>query len=110
VHVIRIESNKYQMRGVTLYTLLSVLLVSSFLVIPASAKKSNNMAEQKKTNWAELVGKTGEEAKAAILKDRPGLEVHIFPEDSMMTTDYREDRVRILVDTADKVAQAPHVG
>lgn len=67
------------------------------------------MASQK-TKWAELVGKTGEEAKAAILQDRPGLHVDIIPEDSMMTMDFRKDRVRIMINAAGKVVKAPSVG
>lgn len=89
--------------------LLSVFVLSSLLVIQTEAKKSSNMASMKK-KWPELVGKLGEEAKEEILKERPGLEIQVIPEDSMMTMDFREDRVRILVDANQKVSQAPRVG
>nr|XP_054754570.1 uncharacterized protein LOC129260639 [Lytechinus pictus] len=107
------------MKGPALYTLLPIVVLTSVLLVPACATKSNKMASQK-TKWAELVGKTGEEAKAVILQERPGLtvsiletcftQVQILPEDSMMTMDFREDRVRILVDGAGKVVKSPSIG
>ena len=63
-----------------------------------------------KEEWPELAGKTGEEAKAAILKDDSKLQVDVLPEGSMVTMDYRLDRVRIFVDEAGKVARAPRKG
>ncbi|XP_041454383.1 subtilisin-chymotrypsin inhibitor-2B-like [Lytechinus variegatus] len=97
------------MKGPALYTLLPIVVLTSVLLVPACATKSNKMASQK-TKWAELVGKTGEEAKAVILQERPGLNVQILPEDSMMTADFCQDRVRILVDGAKKVVKAPSIG
>ena len=64
-----------------------------------------------KEQWPELVGKTGEEAKAAILKERPELRVQILDEGSMVTMDYCTDRVRIFVNPSTKrVTQAPGTG
>ena len=63
-----------------------------------------------KEEWPELAGKTGEEAKAAILEDDSKLQVDVLPEGSMVTMDYRLDRVRIFVDEAGKVARAPRKG
>ena len=57
-----------------------------------------------------LVGMTGEEAKAEIMAINPTLEVHIVPEGSMMTADYRLNRVRIFVDKNGKVAREPQRG
>jgi len=56
-----------------------------------------------KEQWPELVGKTGEEAKAAVLKDRPELKVEIMPELGPCTMDFRQDRVRIFVNKDGKV-------
>ena len=63
-----------------------------------------------KEEWPELVGKTGPEAKAIIQQDRPELtEIQVLPADSMVTCDYRTDRVRIFT-TGGKVASTPRVG
>jgi hypothetical protein len=60
-----------------------------------------------KTSWPEVVGFSVEEAKKAILKDKPDADIVVLPVGSIVTADYRPDRVRIFVDT---VAQTPHVG
>jgi hypothetical protein len=62
--------------------------------------------------WPEksLVGMTGEAAKNEIKDVDPSLEVHVLPEDSMVTMDYREDRVRIFVDADGKVVRQPNAG
>jgi hypothetical protein len=36
--------------------------------------------------------------------------VHVVPENSMVTMDFREDRVRIFVDGEGKVVSAPTLG
>lgn len=64
-----------------------------------------------KEDWPELVGKSGEEARSIILRERPELrEVHVLPSDSMVTCDYRVDRVRVFTTTDGKVASTPRVG
>jgi len=60
-----------------------------------------------KTSWAEVVGLSIEEAKKVILKDKPDADIVVLPVGSIVTPDYRPDRVRIFVDT---VAETPHVG
>lgn len=62
--------------------------------------------------WPEksLVGMTGEDAKKEIKGVDPSLEVHVLPEDSMVTMDYRTDRVRIFVDADGKVVRQPNAG
>jgi len=59
---------------------------------------------------AKAVGKTGEEAKNIILKDDPSIDVHVIPQGSPVTRDYRINRVRVYVDTNGIVAQAPRRG
>jgi hypothetical protein len=64
-----------------------------------------------KESWPELVGKTGEEAKAIISKERPDLtKVDVLKENSPVTKDHRVTRVRIFVDDHQKVSKAPHTG
>jgi heat shock protein HslJ len=63
-------------------------------------------------NWGgqSLVGMTGEEAKAEIEAINPSLEVHTVPEGSMVTADWRLNRVRIWVDKNGNVAREPQRG
>lgn len=64
-----------------------------------------------KTSWPELVGKTAPEAKAIIEQETDNkVTVHIVPQDSMITMDYRMDRVRIFEDANHKVAKPPRSG
>ncbi|KAL3778781.1 hypothetical protein HJC23_002687 [Cyclotella cryptica] len=64
------------------------------------------------TKWPELslVGMTGEEAQNAIRAVDDTLEVRIVPEGSMVTMDYRLDRVRIYVDEENRVVRQPKRG
>jgi succinyl-CoA synthetase beta subunit len=54
-----------------------------------------------------LVGKSVEEAKKVILKDKPEAKIIVVLAGSIVTMDYRTDRVRLFVDT---VAEVPIVG
>ena len=57
------------------------------------------------------MGKNGEEAVAAIKAERPDLnQVVAMPDDSMMTMDMREDRVRVMCDKEGNVSRPPRVG
>ncbi len=64
------------------------------------------------SSWPEkiLTGMTGEEAQKEINNADPSLKVEILPEDSMMTMDYREDRVRIMVNADGNVVNQPQKG
>mmetsp|Transcript_23066 Transcript_23066/g.46141 ORF Transcript_23066/g.46141 Transcript_23066/m.46141 type:complete len:109 (-) Transcript_23066:195-521(-) len=57
-----------------------------------------------------LKGMSGEEAQKEIKNVDPFLETHVLPEDAIVTEDYREDRVRIFVDTQGKVVNQPQKG
>ncbi|KAI5021120.1 hypothetical protein ZWY2020_054530 [Hordeum vulgare] len=63
--------------------------------------------EEKKSSWPELVGKSIEDAREVILKDMPEADIEVLPTDSVVSADWRSNRVRILVDT---VATTPHIG
>ncbi|CAM0958476.1 unnamed protein product [Alopecurus aequalis] len=63
--------------------------------------------EEPRRLWPELVGKTIEEAKAIILKDKPDVDIVVLPVGAPMTRDMKPNRVRIFVDT---VAQVPYIG
>lgn len=86
----------------------------------AEASSSGAFEEEEAVNvnrssspaWQEkdMVGWVGEDAKALILAEDSFLHVMIVQENSMLTMDYREDRVRILVDENGKVARQPRIG
>jgi len=61
-------------------------------------------------SWPELVGKTSAEAKKAIQASRPDIKVQTIPMGSMMTMDFRTDRVRIFVDSTGLVSRPPKFG
>ena len=63
-----------------------------------------------KDEWPDLVGKSGEEAKAAIQADDSKLTVHVLPDGSIVTMDFRMDRVRIFVNEEGKVVRTPRKG
>ena len=67
--------------------------------------------EQLRTKtWTNFVGLTGQEAKDQMLREYPDVKVQIVPENSMVTMDYRLDRMRIYVDKDNKVVQPPKLG
>ena len=102
----------------TTFVILLALLLAS--VVAFDPKKSDGGEAAKscdepamptnKDEWPELTGKTGEDAKAAILKDDSKLQVDVLPEGSMVTMDYRLDRVRVFVGDDGKVVRAPRKG
>ena len=63
-----------------------------------------------KTEWPELVGKLVEEAKKVILQDKSEAQSVILPVGTILTMEYRIDRLRLFVDCLDKIAQVPRVG
>nr|1TM5_I Chain I, chymotrypsin inhibitor 2 [Hordeum vulgare subsp. vulgare] len=63
-----------------------------------------------KTEWPELVGKSVEEAKKVILQDKPAAQIIVLPVGTIVTAEYRIDRVRLFVDRLDNIAQVPRVG
>jgi hypothetical protein len=70
-------------------------------VVPADAKKI----------WPEVVGLSSSEAKKKILEDRPDASVHVvIPSHSVVTMDYCSNRVRVFVDSNDKVVEGPAIG
>ncbi|CAM0958473.1 unnamed protein product [Alopecurus aequalis] len=64
----------------------------------------------KKESWPEVVGKTIEEAKAIILKDKPDASFAVVPEDGPVHDDLRPNRVRLYVHANGTVACIPRAG
>ncbi len=69
------------------------------------------MNQGEKTSWPELNGKNVDEAVQQIKEENPELKVFKVPLGSMVTMDYRTDRVRVYYDEATKLVQRePHCG
>jgi hypothetical protein len=87
--------------------------VTTRSAVDETTQDTNNKLQQ----WPELdlVGYTGEDAKFAILaatttKEAEEMNVFIIPEDSMVTMDYRTDRVRVFVNEEGMVVRQPTIG
>ena len=95
------------MRFVHLLFLLSLLILITGTT--AELEQGEVMADQK-TEFPEMVGMSGEEAKAQLETIFPTFEIVIVPWDAMMTMDYREDRIRVRVDDDGNVKKVPRIG
>ncbi|KAK1396850.1 putative Subtilisin inhibitor 1 [Heracleum sosnowskyi] len=78
--------------------------------LPRSLESLLGGNHSRKTTWPEVVGMTGEEAKKQIEEESPGTSVHLIPQNTFVTMDYRTNRVRLYIDSSGKVAVAPKVG
>jgi hypothetical protein len=66
--------------------------------------------EPQPSSFPMLSGMDGEEAKAMLKSEYPSLSIQLLPENSIVTMDYREDRVRLFVDKGGKVVKVPMIG
>jgi len=64
---------------------------------------------ENKHSWPEVVGLSKEEAKKVIESEFQG-DVILVPEGSMVTMDFRMDRIRIFYNTENRVIRAPKTG
>lgn len=63
-----------------------------------------------KAEWPELLGRPWREAKASVETDRPELTVIVVPPGSVVTQDWREDRVWLFIDADENVVKVPRIG
>ncbi|GFP85183.1 proteinase inhibitor [Phtheirospermum japonicum] len=63
-----------------------------------------------KSSWPELVGQNGEAAAAVIEKQNPNVDAIVLPPGSMVTFDFRCDRVWVWVNESGVVYQTPFIG
>ncbi|KAK7309879.1 hypothetical protein RJT34_06967 [Clitoria ternatea] len=63
-----------------------------------------------KSSWQELVGINGEAATQVIIRENPRVKAFTVPEGSLVTTDFRCDRVRVFVNNQDIVTRVPKIG
>ncbi|CAJ1962947.1 unnamed protein product [Cylindrotheca closterium] len=90
-----------------------LLFLLSFLVLITGASaglEEGEIMTDQKTDFPEMVGMNGAEAKAQLESQFPSFQIDIVPWDAMLTMDYREDRIRIKVDESGKVKKSPRVG
>ncbi|KAF5826367.1 subtilisin-chymotrypsin inhibitor WSCI-like protein [Dunaliella salina] len=92
---------------------LLFLSACAFLAVPEAVELGGEdltMTVGAKRTWPELVGKPYAEAEAAIKRDAPDLTVSKVNSGSIVTMDFREDRVRVFVDKEGKVEKTPRPG
>ncbi|KAK1297733.1 hypothetical protein QJS10_CPB15g02000 [Acorus calamus] len=63
-----------------------------------------------KTEWPELVGVKGDVAVATIKAENPSLDVFTIKKGTIITKEFRSDRIRVWVDECGVVYEAPHIG
>ena len=76
----------------------------------SSRSDADNTTLQQDSPWYDLVGLDGQEAKDIIQAQFPELTVYVLPWGSIVTADYRTDRVRIYVDENNIVKVEPTIG
>ncbi|KAI3423278.1 uncharacterized protein J3R85_011247 [Psidium guajava] len=63
-----------------------------------------------KDAWPELVGSNGDAAALKIESENPAVDAVVLREGTIVTTDFRCDRVRVWVDGDRLVTQVPRIG
>lgn len=63
-----------------------------------------------KNSWPELVGRNGEEAAEIIMRENPKVDAIVVKQGSVVTMDFRCDRVWVWVDKHGNVKLTPHIG
>ncbi|XP_010907808.1 subtilisin inhibitor CLSI-I [Elaeis guineensis] len=63
-----------------------------------------------KEAWPDLVGLDAAEAEKRIKNDRPGIRIQVVPPDHFVTMDFDVGRVRLYIDSSDKIAKLPRIG
>ncbi|RVX22032.1 Inhibitor of trypsin and hageman factor [Vitis vinifera] len=63
-----------------------------------------------KNSWPELVGVHGEAAAAIIERENLNVKAGVVKEGTLVTTDFRCDRVRVWVDSYGIVSMVPKIG
>lgn len=63
-----------------------------------------------KEAWPDLVGLDVAEAEKRIKNDRPGIRIQVVPQGHFVTMDFDVGRVRLYIDSSDKIAKLPKIG
>lgn len=89
---------------------LNTLLISSILLGGAAALQDGEIMANTRTEFPEVIGMTGDAAKATLETEFPTMNIQVLPYGSMATMDFREDRIRIKLDENGVVSKAPRIG
>lgn len=74
------------------------------------AQKFDDYSSEKES-WPECVGMKAEQARLFLLEEtHNAVQVEIIPQDSIVTADYRTDRVRVFVSEDGIVTKEPRIG
>lgn len=88
---------------------LKFLFTAFCLIFSIMAAEHEHMLHR--MHFKDMIGHPGEEMKANIQHHHPEItEVHVVPQGSPVTMDFRPDRVRIYVDENGLVVKAPRPG
>ncbi|WCJ23955.1 Serine protease inhibitor potato inhibitor I-type family protein [Euphorbia peplus] len=63
-----------------------------------------------KDSWPELVGMNGDAASVIIMIQNPKVNALTVKEGSMVSGDFRCDRVRVFIDESQSVTEVPQIG
>ncbi|CAF1059388.1 unnamed protein product [Adineta ricciae] len=80
---------------------------TKFIDVPVVLVAKSKPKEEKKHQWPELLGTNGQEAVNIIKKETGFSQVVAIRAGSMVTMDYRNDRVRVYVDKNGIVTRTP---
>jgi len=90
------------------------VVLTTILVVQASRQHhaKRNVRGGGQLKWPELVGLPGLQAKAAILREYPDLDVQIWDHNSpgRLSKDYHMNRVKIITDKNGNVLSVPAIG
>ena len=80
-------------------------------IVKRGTDKACTMPDCSKSSWPELNGTDAQKAKEFLEETTSGMAIYLVPTGSMVTMDYRQDRVRIFYDTeTGKVVRTPQIG
>eukprot|EP01104_Vermistella_antarctica_P020191 TRINITY_DN84_c0_g1_i1.p2 TRINITY_DN84_c0_g1~~TRINITY_DN84_c0_g1_i1.p2 ORF type:complete len:105 (+),score=14.03 TRINITY_DN84_c0_g1_i1:84-398(+) len=89
---------------------LAIVLASCHARLSLHERLQGQRQDAMEKDFSPLVGMEKEEAKRWVTEKYPELKVHVLVEGSMVTRDYRTDRLRIFHNNAGVVTVAPRVG
>lgn len=73
-------------------------------------KRESILGVKRKSEWPELVGMDGLEARARIREEIPTVQANVVRQDDLITEEYHPGRVQIFVDDNSIVTWPPQIG
>jgi hypothetical protein len=90
--------------------LLIILILSLLLLSMSNTEGLKDSTVTTAGEFPHLLHKNGDEAVEIIKKQHPNINVLKVNQNSMMTMDFRDDRIRVIVDDNGIVIRPPRVG